>query len=88
MEADTDDLLPFILDLLIQSKSGTGKTCVFTVLALEEVDISKRCIQVVILNPVRELAIQNADVAMEIGCRMPGNISRDCSRASILSVIL
>ena len=45
----------------------------FTVLALEEVDVSKRCVQVVILNPVRELAIQNADVAMEVGCCMPGS---------------
>lgn len=29
-----------ILDLVVQAKSGTGKTCVFAIVALESVDIS------------------------------------------------
>ena len=62
------------LDLLLQSKSGTGKTCVFTVIALKRIQVSEKFVQVVIVNPSREIAIQNARVAADIGCHMEGKI--------------
>ena len=35
-----------IVDLIVQAKSGTGKTCVFTVIALESIDTENTCMQV------------------------------------------
>jgi len=43
-------------DVIVQSQSGTGKTCVFTVGALQSIDLSVREPQVLILSPTRELA--------------------------------
>lgn len=55
------------LDLIIQAKSGTGKTCVFSVLALECVKISSRVAQVLIVSPTREIAFQSMNVIKAIG---------------------
>jgi ATP-dependent RNA helicase DDX20 len=49
--------------LIVQAKSGTGKTCVFAVIALEHILASNsRALQVVILAPTREIAVQIHDV--------------------------
>ena len=45
-------------DLIAQAKSGTGKTLVFSVIALESVDNSLKVPQVLILAPTREIALQ------------------------------
>jgi len=45
-------------DVIVQSQSGTGKTCVFTLGALQAVDLALREPQVLILSPTRELAEQ------------------------------
>ncbi|OWR48459.1 hypothetical protein KGM_213610 [Danaus plexippus plexippus] len=58
-------------DLLLEAKSGTGKTAVFTVIALEKIDL-KKGLQVVILAPTREIASQICDVLRQIGCHYNG----------------
>lgn len=52
----------FLIDMIVQAKSGTGKTCVFSVISLEHVLASKsKTLQVLILAPTREVAIQISD---------------------------
>ena len=49
--------------MIVQAKSGTGKTCVFAVIALEHILASNsKALQVVILAPTREIATQIHDV--------------------------
>lgn len=61
------------MDLLIQAKSGTGKTLVFSITALEflqtvhnEDDTTVICTQVIILTPTREIAQQIVQVIKTI----------------------
>jgi superfamily II DNA/RNA helicase len=51
----------------VQSQSGTGKTCVFSVGALQSLDLNLREPQVLILSPTRELAEQSQKVVMALG---------------------
>ena len=53
-------------DILAQAQSGTGKTGTFVTGSLTRVDPSLKQIQVLILAPVRELAQQIHDVAVQI----------------------
>ena len=53
-------------DILAQAQSGTGKTGTFVTGALTRVDPALKQIQVLILAPVRELAQQIHDVAVQI----------------------
>lgn len=55
-------------DLIIQSKAGTGKTCIFTIIALEilKFNINKNT-QTLIVAPTREIAIQIHEVVSKIG---------------------
>lgn len=62
----------FVLDLIVQAKSGTGKTCVFSVIALEGMDLTNPSTQVLILAPTREIAVQIQDTIRAIGCEMDG----------------
>src|SRR5712671_2681458 len=45
-------------DVVGQSQTGSGKTAAFAVPAIEKVDVKQRGVQVLILCPTRELAIQ------------------------------
>ncbi|KAK6634248.1 hypothetical protein RUM44_004859 [Polyplax serrata] len=54
-------------DLFVQAKSGTGKTCVFTVVALEMLKPELDRLQVLILSPTREISVQIKDVISTIG---------------------
>ena len=45
-------------DVIVQSQSGTGKTAVFSLGALQSLEIAVREPQVLILSPTRELAEQ------------------------------
>uniref|UniRef100_A0A0G4F7G6 RNA helicase n=1 Tax=Chromera velia CCMP2878 TaxID=1169474 RepID=A0A0G4F7G6_9ALVE len=54
-------------DVIIQSQSGTGKTCVFCLGALASVNRKERNCQVLILSPTRELAEQSQKVCMALG---------------------
>ncbi|XP_026762484.2 probable ATP-dependent RNA helicase DDX20 [Galleria mellonella] len=58
-------------DLLLEAKSGTGKTAVFSVIALEKLNLDKG-LQAVILAPTREIASQICDVIKQIGSYYKG----------------
>ncbi|CAG8787065.1 13671_t:CDS:2, partial [Acaulospora morrowiae] len=55
------------LDVIAQAKSGTGKTIVFGIVALEILDLSNPHPQVLILAPTREIAVQTKEVICSIG---------------------
>lgn len=54
-------------DIIVQSQSGTGKTTVFTLSALQRIEEESRQPQALILSPTRELAAQTAKVASALG---------------------
>ncbi|KAL4226434.1 DEAD (Asp-Glu-Ala-Asp) box polypeptide 20 [Mactra antiquata] len=60
------------LDLIVQAKSGTGKTCVFSVIALESIVTETASTQVLVLAPTREIAVQIWDVICSIGSAING----------------
>src|SRR5438046_3188387 len=45
-------------DVVGQSQTGSGKTAAFAIPAIEKVDAQKRVVQVLVLCPTRELAVQ------------------------------
>jgi ATP-dependent RNA helicase DeaD len=58
------EAIPYILegrDVIGQAQTGTGKTAAFGIPALEMVDTSQKNVQVLVLCPTRELAVQVAD---------------------------
>ncbi|CAI7891187.1 unnamed protein product [Closterium sp. NIES-53] len=57
-------------DILARAKNGTGKTAAFSIPALEKIDPSRNVIQVVILVPTRELALQTSQVCKELAKHM------------------
>ncbi|KAK0078920.1 hypothetical protein PV325_001932 [Microctonus aethiopoides] len=59
-------------DLIVRAKSGTGKTAVFGIIALEMIDIHQSSVQVLILAPTREIAIQISQVIETIGSQIKG----------------
>jgi ATP-dependent RNA helicase DeaD len=55
------EAIPVLLegsDVVGQSQTGSGKTAAFAIPALERVDVHQRAVQVLILCPTRELAVQ------------------------------
>lgn len=65
-----EEAIPIALagrDILARAKNGTGKTASFLIPALEKTDTSKNVIQVLVLVPTRELALQTSQVCKEIG---------------------
>ncbi|EDO07452.1 DEAD/DEAH box helicase family protein [Babesia bovis T2Bo] len=54
-------------DVIIQSQSGTGKTCVFCLGALQIVNPASKQTQVLLLSPTRELAEQSQKVCLALG---------------------
>jgi ATP-dependent RNA helicase DeaD len=54
-------------DLVVQSRTGTGKTAAFGIPLVEKVDVAQEGIQAVALAPTRELALQVAAELTEIG---------------------
>ncbi|KAB0395300.1 hypothetical protein E2I00_003014 [Balaenoptera physalus] len=59
-------------DLIVQAKSGTGKTCVFSTIALDSLVLENLSTQILILAPTREIAIQIHSVITAIGIKMEG----------------
>jgi superfamily II DNA/RNA helicase len=49
-------------DVIAQAQSGTGKSSLLTIGALQSVDTAQREVQVIVLNPTRELAVQTYKV--------------------------
>lgn len=54
-------------DLIAQAQSGTGKTATFTIGVLQQLDLSQKDCQALILAPTRELAQQIQRVVLAIG---------------------
>lgn len=54
-------------DLIAQAQSGTGKTCVFAVAAVEAVSPTVKALQALLLAPTREIALQTLAVVRAIG---------------------
>ncbi|KAM8709943.1 hypothetical protein ACLKA7_016705 [Drosophila subpalustris] len=60
------------MDLLVQSKSGTGKTLIYTLAAFQLLNMPPPKPQVLIIVPTRELAIQVEDTANGLSSEMRG----------------
>lgn len=61
--------LPLLLagrDVIGQARTGSGKTLAFMLPAIEQVDSRLTSVQVMVLTPTRELAVQIADVTEQI----------------------
>jgi len=54
-------------DLIVQSRTGTGKTAAFGIRIAEAVDATEEAIQALVLTPTRELTLQVADEVSRIG---------------------
>lgn len=64
-----EEAIPLILkgkDVLARAKNGTGKTASFVIPMLNKIDVSKNCIQGLILTPTRELALQTTQVTKNL----------------------
>ncbi|MFA9377778.1 MAG: DEAD/DEAH box helicase [Lachnotalea sp.] len=59
-------------DMIGQAQTGTGKTAAFGIPALEKVDIKNKHLQVIMLCPTRELAIQVAEEIRNLSKFMHG----------------
>ena len=59
-------------DLIVQAKAGTGKTCVFSVIILESLDLQCGNVQALVLTPTREIATQVQGVIQAIGGCLQG----------------
>ena len=56
-----DEVIPFLLnknDIIVKSKTGSGKTASFAIPIVEKIDINNNCVQGLIIAPTRELALQ------------------------------
>uniref|UniRef100_A0A7S1B4H4 RNA helicase n=1 Tax=Corethron hystrix TaxID=216773 RepID=A0A7S1B4H4_9STRA len=68
-----EEAIPIILqnrNVLARAKNGTGKTAAYIIPSLEKIDTSKNQIQVLVLIPTRELALQTSAIVKEIGKHM------------------
>lgn len=54
-------------DLIAQAQSGTGKTGAFSIATLQNIIMSKKDVQAIILSPTRELALQSQSVVNALG---------------------
>lgn len=67
------ECIPYILegrDIMGQAQTGTGKTAAFGIPALEFLDENSRDVQVLIMCPTRELAIQVTKEILSLGKKM------------------
>jgi ATP-dependent RNA helicase DeaD len=64
------EAIPFVMagrDLVVQSRTGTGKTAAFGIPIAEKVDLTIEGVQAVALTPTRELALQVSQELTELG---------------------
>jgi ATP-dependent RNA helicase DeaD len=54
-------------DLVVQSRTGTGKTAAFGIPMVEKIDVARGEVQALVLAPTRELALQVSQEIAEIG---------------------
>ena len=77
-----EETIPLALagkDLVVQSRTGTGKTAAFGIPIVEKVEATRGGVQAVVLAPTRELAIQ---VAQEISGARPRAAASRSSRST------
>ncbi|WP_416387543.1 DEAD/DEAH box helicase [Candidatus Epulonipiscium viviparus] len=58
-----EEAIPYAIegkDIIAQAPTGTGKTCAFAIPAIQNIDASVEAVQVLVLCPTRELAVQIA----------------------------
>ncbi|HET6277787.1 MAG TPA: DEAD/DEAH box helicase, partial [Candidatus Polarisedimenticolia bacterium] len=55
------------LDLIVQSRTGTGKTAAFGIPILERIDVARPQVQALVLCPARELAVQVTEEIARLG---------------------
>lgn len=60
--------------MIVQAKSGTGKTIVFSIVVLENFDCTIKNPQSMILTPTREIAVQIEQVLNQVGMHTRGYI--------------
>jgi ATP-dependent RNA helicase DeaD len=60
------------LDIIGQAPTGTGKTCAFVVPTLEQIDFDDHQIQILVMCPTRELAMQITTEYQKIGAFLNG----------------
>lgn len=67
-------IAPFLegKDLLVQAPTGTGKTGAFGMPIVQQIDISQKTTQALILGPTRELALQITGVLRSLSQGRPG----------------
>eukprot|EP00558_Chaetoceros_sp_UNC1202_P003311 CAMPEP_0197243358 /NCGR_PEP_ID=MMETSP1429-20130617/8842_1 /TAXON_ID=49237 /ORGANISM="Chaetoceros sp., Strain UNC1202" /LENGTH=174 /DNA_ID=CAMNT_0042703573 /DNA_START=187 /DNA_END=708 /DNA_ORIENTATION=+ len=68
-----EEAIPIILqnrNVLARAKNGTGKTAAYIIPCVEKTETAKSFIQVLILIPTRELALQTSAIVKEIGKHM------------------
>jgi len=67
IQAETIPLALQGTDVIGQAQTGTGKTAAFVIPTISRIELERQAIQVLILAPTRELAIQVADEAGKLG---------------------
>jgi ATP-dependent RNA helicase DeaD len=67
VQRDTIPLFLEGLDLVVQSRTGTGKTASFGIPIVERVDVADHRIQALVLTPTRELTLQVREEIAKIG---------------------
>ncbi|MCU7885952.1 MAG: DEAD/DEAH box helicase, partial [Candidatus Thiodiazotropha sp. (ex Lucinoma annulata)] len=72
IQAQTIPYLLEGLDLLGHAPTGTGKTAAFALPLLSRLDIKKQHVQVMVLTPTRELAIQVAEAFQRYASHIKG----------------
>ena len=60
-----------VLSVLARAKNGTGKTAAYIIPCLEKTDTTQPHVQVLVLVPTRELALQTSAIVKEIGAGKP-----------------
>jgi ATP-dependent RNA helicase DeaD len=71
IQALTIPLIQSGRDVTAQAQTGTGKTAAFGIPLIEKIDASHRTVQVIVLCPTRELAIQIAEEFSELLTHLP-----------------
>ncbi|MBN2222789.1 MAG: DEAD/DEAH box helicase [Vallitaleaceae bacterium] len=64
------EVIPAVLagqDLIVQSETGSGKTAAFGIPLVQSIDLDVEEVQVLVLTPTRELAVQVSDEINKIG---------------------
>jgi len=72
IQAETIPLILERRDVLGEAQTGTGKTAAFALPILSNLDLSQRHVQVLVLAPTRELAIQVAEAFQKYAKYMTG----------------